>query len=213
METAVVDNSDGGDILRSILWQYEHANNVVGVIETFKYAYDASTKDFFDALLERYNLSSPSIGAFGLAVWGAILNLARPYLDIGGTETMLGDEMYRRLLLGKLRLLDGDATFERYQEYCDLVFGDGNVSPSTQNEMDLSFVKNSGVTLTDEQQAVLDSQSSLCAYPAGVLTNEHSDSLIFGFSGQQKLANTDPKIGGFDESSFCWRYTKNGNWY
>lgn len=213
MANAVIDNSDSGDILRAILWQYEHANNVVGVIETFKYAYDASTRDFFDALMGRYNLANENIGAFGLAVWGAILNITRPYLSIGGADTMLGDEMYRRILLGKLQLLDGDATMERYQEFCDLVFGEGKVSPSTDNEMDLTFSKNSGATLTDEQQAVLDNQRSLFPYPAGVKTNEHSDSLIFGFDGQQKDAASDPEVGGFDESSFCWRYTSQGNWY
>lgn len=213
MSQGTIDNSDGGDILRSILWQYEHANNVVGVIETFKYAYDATTKDFFDALLERYNLASENIGAFGLSVWGIILNIPRPYLRIGGEDAVLGDEMYRRILLGKLRLLDGDATMERYQDFCDLVFGDGNVSPSTDNEMDLSFHENSGATLTDEQQAVLDNQDILFPYPSGVRTNEHSNSLIFGFNGQQKVATTDPEIGGFDESSFCWRYTHQGNWY
>ena len=50
MDTLTIDNSDNGEILASILWQYEHAKNIVGVIETLKAAYDASTKDFFDAL-------------------------------------------------------------------------------------------------------------------------------------------------------------------
>lgn len=213
MNTATIDNSDNGDILRAILWQYEHANNVIGVIETFKAAYDASTKDFFDALLSRYNLADENIGAFGLAVWGAILSLPRPYLVIGGSGGMLSDSMYRKILLGKLRLLDEDATLERYQQFCDLVFGEGKVEPSTDDEMDLSFSATTGATLTDEETAVLEAQTDLFAYPAGVKSNDHSPSLMFGFDGQQDdLQTGDPDVGGLDESGYCWRYTKNGNW-
>lgn len=213
MNTARTDNSDNGDILRAILWQYEHANNVVGVIETFKAAYDASTKDFFDALLARYNLADENIGAFGLAVWGAILSLPRPYLTIGGSGSMLSDSMYRKLLLGKLRLLDRDATKDSYQQFCDLVFGEGKVEPSTQGEMDLLFSKTDGATLTDEEQAVLDAQGDLFPYPAGVKSSGHSNSIMFGFDGQQNnLQSGDPDVGGLDDSSFCWRYTKDGNW-
>ena len=213
MNTVTIDNSDNGDILRAILWQYEHANNIVGVIETFKAAYDASTRDFFDALLSRYNLANENIGAFGLAVWGVILSLPRPYLEIGGNGAMLSDSMYRKILLGKLRLLDRDITMASYQEFCDLVFGEGKVEPQTDGEMDLSFSAVSGATLTDEETAVLDAQADLFAYPSGVKSNEHSNSLMFGFDGQQDdLQTGDPEVGGLDESSFCWRYTKNGNW-
>lgn len=213
MNTARTDNSDNGDILRAILWQYEHASNVVGVIETFKAAYDASTRDFFDALLARYNLADENIGAFGLAVWGAILSLPRPYLVIGGNGGMLSNSMYRKILLGKLRLLDGDATMVRYKQFCDLVFGEGKVEPSTNDEMDLSFSAAAGVTLTDEEEAVLEAQADLFAYPAGVKSNDHSSSLMFGFDGQQDdLQAGDPDVGGLDESGFCWRYTRNGNW-
>ena len=181
------------------------------LIETLKAAYDASTKDFFDALWARYNLADENIGDFGLAVWGSILSLPRPYLS--ETEQMLSSSLYRLLLLGKLRLLDGDATMERYQQFCDLVFGEGRVVPSSDGKMDLTFSAATGVELTDEEQAVLDRQQSLFPYPSGVKSDEHSDSLIFGFNGQQNnLSEGDPQVGGFDESGFCWRYTAQDNW-
>lgn len=206
MNTAAIDNSDGGEILASILWQYEHASNIVGVIETFKAAYDASTKDFFDALLQRYNLASEGIDDFGLAVWGVILNLPRPFVN----GSMLSSEVYRRILLGKLRLLDSDATMENYAAYCNLVFGDGAVSVVDEGQMELTFVANT--TLDEELVALLDMQKKIIPYPAGVKSNEHSSSPMFCFEGQQPVEDDDPQAGGLDDSSFCWRYTKQGNW-
>lgn len=213
MNTSHLDNSDNGDILRSILWQYEHANNVVGVIEMMKCAYDATTKDFYDALLGMYDLASATVSDFGLTVWGIILSCPRPALDVGGDIAMASSELYRRLLLAKLRLLDSDSTMESYQSFCDTIFGDGNVSPHTSNEMDLTFSTNSGVDLSEEEEALLAIQKSIFPYPSGVKTNEHSESLMFGLDGQQNnLASSDPQVGGFDESGFCWRYTNGGRW-
>lgn len=206
MNTTTIDNSDGGEILASILWQYEHASNVVGVIETFKAAYDASTKDFFDALLGRYDLTDTQITDFGLSVWGSILSLPRPFVD----GAMLSSEVYRRLLLGKLRLLNSDATMENYTAYCDLVFGDGAVSVVDEGEMSLTFVANA--TLDRELEAVLEMQQTLIPYPAGVKSDVHSDSPMFCFDGQQPDDEDDPQAGGLDDSGFCWRYTAQGNW-
>lgn len=206
MNTATIDNSDGGEILASILWQYEHASNVVGVIETFKAAYDASTKDFFDALLGRYDLADENISDFGLAVWGAILDLPRPFVD----GAMLSSAVYRRLLLGKLRLLNSDATMENYVAYCDLVFGEGAVSVVDEGDMGLSFVAND--TLDRELEAVLEMQQALMTYPAGVKSNIHSNSPVFCFAGQTPETDDDPQAGGLDDSGFCWRYTNKGNW-
>ena len=206
MNTVAIDNSDGGEILAAILWQYEHASNVVGVIETFKAAYDASTKDFFDALLGRYDLASESIDDFGLAVWGAILNLPRPFVN----GSMLSSGVYRRILLGKLRLLDSNATMENYVAYCNLVFGEGAVSVVDEGKMELTFVANA--TLDEELMALLDMQQKIIPYPAGVKSNVHSNSPMFCFEGQQPVLDDDPQAGGLDDSSFCWRYTKQGNW-
>lgn len=213
MSTYRIDNSDNGDILRSILWQYEHAGNVIGVIELLKGFYDSSTKDFFDGLVERYNLADEDVGDFGLAVWGKILNLPRPYFGDAG---MLGSGLYRLLLLGKIRLLGGVAAYGDdgnfgYDDYCELVFG-GKAKVVNNQDMSITFEATGGAELTAQEQALLDNQDTLLPHPAGVLSNEHSNSLMFGLGGQQKVADSDPEIGGLDESSFCWRYTKNGNW-
>lgn len=213
MNTSYLDNSDNGDILRSILWQYEHAHNVVGIIETVKCAYDATTKEFYDALLDMYNLAGDTVTDFGLTVWGTILSCPRPALNIDGETVMAGSAIYRKLLLAKLRLLDGDTTMESYQKFCDTIFGTGKVSPYSSGDMDLTFYKNDGITLSDEEEALLAIQKDIFPYPTGVKTNVHSSSLMFGLDGQQDdLTSSDPQVGGLDESGFCWRYTKNGNW-
>lgn len=210
MTTATIDNSDNGDILAAILWQYEHASNVVGVIEAMKAFYDSSTKDFFDALIGRYNLADENIGAFGLAVWGNILSLPRPYLS--ESLGMLSDGLYRKLLLGTLRLLNSDATMTSYSAFCDTVFEEGRVSVTDTHEMAIVFTAETGAALTDEETALLGMQDKLFPHPTGVLSNEHSASPMFGFDGQQPEESSDPNVGGLDDSGFCWRYTPNGNW-
>ena len=125
-------------------------------------------------------------------------------------SAMLSSEVYRRILLGKLRLLNSDATMENYTAYCDLVFGDGAVSVVDDGEMSLAFVANT--TLDRELEAVLEMQQTLIPYPAGVKSDVHSDSPMFCFDGQQPDDEDDPQAGGLDDSGFCWRYTAQGNW-
>lgn len=229
MTTVLIDNSDAGEIDKTILWQYEHAHNVVGVIEFFARFFKASTTDFFDALMSRYDLSRPIAGdatsgesggsgseevglaAFGLAVWGRILAQPRPYLG-GSVGAMMSDDLYRRLLLGKLRLLYKRATLGDFQEYADLVFGEGKVGVLNNLDMSIEYVLNSGAEVGEQEACVLDSQEDLLVHPAGVLTSLHSASPMFGLDGQQPQEASDPEVGGLDDSGFCWRYTPKGNW-
>ena len=59
MKSYVIDNSDQGDIKRSITWQYDNAENLIGIIELFKEFYDKSTKDYFDTLMSKFDLTKP----------------------------------------------------------------------------------------------------------------------------------------------------------
>ena len=48
MTNSVIDNTTGGNLDRVILWQYDHADNLISIIELFSQFFKDSTTDFFD---------------------------------------------------------------------------------------------------------------------------------------------------------------------
>ena len=218
MKSYVIDNSDQGDIKRSITWQYDNAENLIGIIELFKEFYDKSTKDYFDTLMSKFDLTKP-IGEtpgegidYGLSVWGKILGMPRPFVTVSNVRKMISSEFYRRILLAKLRLLSKDATVPNYIAYVNDMFGIGNVTVFDGKDMSLKFVVKSENSLSDEERAAITQiPDVIFTFPSGVMSSGHSDSLILGLSTNGTSAQ-DTFCGGFDESSFCWRYTPKGNW-
>lgn len=218
MENYAIDNSDQGDIERSITWQFDNAEHLVGIIKLFKTFYDESTQDYFDNLLTKFDLtaeitdeSSKDID-YGLAVWGKILNVRRPFVTVGTTKRQITSDFYRRILLAKLRLLSKEPTIPNYISYVNEMFEEGNVTVIDTKDMALKFAASATSSLTDEEKAAISQVPDVIfSYPSGVKNNEHSDSLMLGLSDDGTTAQDD-FCGGFDESSFCWRYTPKGNW-
>ncbi len=218
MKNYAIDNSDNGDIERSITWQYDNAEHLIGIIKLFKSFYDASTKDYFDSLMSKFDLSKKIVGTpakgidYGLSVWGKLLNVNRPFVTIDGTKKAISSDFYRRILLAKLRLLSKDATVPNYIAYVNDMFGDGNVTVIDGKDMSLKFAAKTGNTLSAEEKAAITQiPDVIFTFPAGVRSSGHSDSLMLGLSADGTSAQ-DTFCGGFDESSFCWRYTPKGDW-
>lgn len=218
MKNYVIDNSDNGDIERAITWQYDNAEHLIGMIELFKKFYDESTKDYFDSLMSKFDLSKKIEGTpkegidYGLSVWGKLLNVKRPFVTVGGEKKTISSDFYRRILLAKLRLLSKDATVPNYIAYVNDMFEDGNVTVVDGKDMSLKFAAKTGNTLSDEEKAAITQiPDVIFTFPAGVRSSDHSDSLMLGLSADGTSAQ-DTFCGGFDESSFCWRYTPKGDW-
>jgi hypothetical protein len=198
MTTFPTDNTDNGDIMRSVTWQYADASKLVGALEILKEAFDQTTRDFFDSFVEKLNVSSAD--AFGLSVLGKCLGVPR--------VASISDENYKKLLIGRVKLLNSDATLEDYRKYVEDVFG-GAVTVSDTLEMGLAYSIASGA---DEwiSKLITDYPDAAFVFPSGVRSSTHSDSLMFGLDGQQN--DTDVSVGGLDESGFNWRLTPEGNW-
>lgn len=219
METFETDNSDQGDINRAISWQFDNAEHIIGIIGLFKSFYDESTKDYFDSLMAKFDLTKEIVGGipdegvdWGLSVWGKLLGVKRPFVTVDGSQTMISSDFYRRILLAKVRLLSKEATVPNYIGYVTDMFGEGNVTVVDGKDMSLKFAAKDGNTLSQEEQlAILQVPDIIFSYPSGVKNNAHSDSLMLGLSADNGTAQ-DTFCGGFDESSFCWRYTTKGNW-
>lgn len=218
MKTATIDNSDAGYIERVILWQYDNAEHLKDLILNLKGFYDSSTKDHFDEMVGRMNLADENIDDYGLAVWGKILNTNRPnltYIDEETNEELtqpLSKEVYRKILLGKIKLFEGSATLKEFAEYIKSIFGDGVICTDGL-DMSLRFDKNLNPTtpFSPELDALITQAPDVVfIYPAGVRSSEHSTSRMFVFDEQKTVDFFTP--GGLDESGFNWRLTAKGNW-
>lgn len=210
MNTATIDNSDAGYIERVILWQYDNAEHLKDLILNLKGFYDRSTKDHFDEMVGRMNLADENIDDYGLAVWGKILNTNRPNLTYGGNTTPLSKEVYRKILLGKIKLFEGSATLKEFIAYVESIFDNGVICTDGL-DMSIRFDKNLDETLSPELDALITQAPDVVfIYPAGVRSSEHSTSRMFVFDEQKTVDFFTP--GGLDESGFNWRLTTKGNW-
>lgn len=197
MTTFPTDNTDNGDIMRSVTWQYADATKLVGALEILKEAFDQTTKDFFNSFVAQLNVSSAD--AFGLSVLGKCLGVPR--------VASISDENYAKLLIGRVKLLNSDATLEDYRTYVEYVFG-GYVSISDTLEMGLSYSIASDAPEWISK-LITDYPDAAFVFPSGVRSTEHSGSLMFGLSNDGDTPQ-DTFCGGLDNSSFNWRLTPNG---
>lgn len=214
MTNGVIDNTDAGSIKRTILWQYEHAPHIREMLLSFHDFFKASTTDLYDRLPIELNLSDENIGDYGLSVWGDILGVRRPILTYrlqGASEETsqpMSRELYRKILLGRLRLSERDASVPSYIEFVTFVFN-GNVSVVDGIDMSISFIEN-GELNDEEYAAISQCPDVVFMLPSGVRDNEHSNSKMFVLDGQED--ETEFSTGGLDQSGFNWRLTPKGNW-
>lgn len=210
----IIDNTDRGDVERTILWQYDKAESLVSIISSFKGFFKAGVTDFWDSFISRTDLSSDeNLSDYGLALWGKAIGV--PRLTFAGSEGVefLDSVLYRNLLKARLVLSTRSGSLEDYREFISSIFGDGKVEVVDKGNMSLHVAAKSGAELSLSEQTLLDNIDTWMLYPAGVKTDVHSDSLMFGLDGQQtNTKEGDPNVGGLDESSLNWRLTLGGNW-
>lgn len=210
-----IDNTDRGDIKRTILWQYDNATNLIKIIYLLKDFFAQGVTNFWDSFLRYTDLfSEGELSDYGLALWGKAIGVPRLVYDNNGTPTPINAELYRNVLKARLILSTKAATLKDYSDFITSIFGKDRVIVVDSGRMSLSVVKKNGqVTLTADEQTLIDNVDAWFLYPAGVKSDVHSNSNMFGFEGQSpRPGYNDPNIGGLDESSFNWRLTPGGNW-
>lgn len=219
MKVATIDNSIFSDLCRTITWQYDQASNLIGIIMAYyqgsipqpgiiKGFFDQSTNQFWTNFATSFG-NIETADDFGLSIWGKILNCPRvtikKNLSVGITEdTILPKELYRKLLRGRFRMLNTNASVEAYCDYIDFVF-DGKVKVIDNHNMSISFEALN--TLDDlTKEFVTNFPEVAFVYPAGVMDNADAPGYVFGFDGQNtNRSSSDPVIGGLDNSSFIWK--------
>lgn len=211
-----IDNTDRGDIERTILWQYDNATNLIAIINIFKDFFKYAITDFWDDFITKHTdlfADDENISDYGLALWGKAIGVPRLTYKDGDEVKYLNSALYRSVLKARLILSTKSATLKDYADFITAIFGENKVTVIDTGKMSLSVVKNDGVTLTTDEQVLVDNVDAWFLYPAGVKSDVHSNSNMFGFYGQQlNTTATDPIVGGLDDSSFNWRLTPGGNW-
>lgn len=207
-----IDNSNRGDIERTILWQYDNATNLIGIIGIFRDFFSQQVTNFWNSFEKSVNLADENeVDDFGLAIWGKILNVSRA-IPTDGDPIEMSSDLYRRILAAKFTLATQNASLKSFSDYVYAIFN-GKVRVVDTGTMSLTVeINQNAASLTEEEQALAENPQIWMMYPAGVRSSGHSSSPMFGFDGQQAVESSDPILGGLDDSSFNWRLTPKGNW-
>lgn len=203
MTNYTIDNTDRGDTKRAITWQYDQAENLVSLISSMSDFFKAAVTDFWDGFVKDTNLASAEdVTDFGLAVWGKILNIPRTVYVENDEVKSISSDLYRRLLVARFKLANGNASLGAYAEFIYDVFG-GKVKFVDNGTMSLSLAINDGQTLTTEEEALYNDADYWMMYPAGVRSDEAYSGKILGLS-TSRIAPQDSRCGTFDESILNW---------
>ena len=215
MNRAIVDNSADVDLKKTITWQFDNATRLVGIIEIFKDFFNQSTKNFWNALTVGINIvNTEEVNPYYLAIWGKILGVKRPVLtyESAPLQRTLSSELYRKVLIGRFRLVNSNPSLDSYLTFVKFVFGN-NVKVIYGNDMSIGFEFTKTGTLTteeDEQKRLVEHDPDIIfAYPAGVKSSARTEESVLGFAEQAEyevdIEAGDFTIGNFSGSSFSWK--------
>lgn len=209
MNTAIINNSVEEELNKVILWQYDNASNLCALIGTSEsdgaktrgllpqFFFD-STESFWNAIAKRFNISNPEdADDFSLSIWSRIIGIGRPSIIIDDGRVAISTELFRRIVIGRIRLLQSNASLDAYQRFVEYVF-DGNVTAIDNQDMSISFAWTGGEPTEDidiEAKALFDqNKDSVIAYPSGIKSSEQSIGPVFGFAEQVRTDGDDNQI-------------------
>lgn len=208
MKIQQIDNSI--DLLSSILWQYQTAPNLTAIAQMLnQYSYLVTT-EFFNYFRDKV-LDIESAEAFGLDLWGQLLGVPRPNVDIDGVSTVVSDGFYRRILKGHFYIQMSNGSTEAIVNFENIVF-DGRVSVTDGLDMSINYTYNSGAMSTEEL-AVMESNTfswEVLIYPAGVLDNTPVPFDTTKAIGLNDTQSVGQKLNNFANTRVAAASTANG---
>lgn len=109
------------DLSPVVLWQYNDAEKLKGIIGNQQNFMDENVKDFFENLRDNvFNLENAD--EFGLAIWGSLLGVPRPTYEEDGQTVSFTDDQYRLLLRARICLLTFDGSAKALNEFFKTLF-------------------------------------------------------------------------------------------
>lgn len=191
------------DLSPVILWQYQDAEKIKGLIANEQEFMDKHFTDFWN----KWNtdvLNLQTCGAFGLALWGRLLRVARPTYESGGVVKEYSDEQYRLILQSRIFLLTFDGSAKALNKFFKMVFPDIQVQIVDNYNMSVDINVLSDVP--PDLKEVLRNDGFL-PRPSGVEyhINFGTDyATTFGFENQTYTTEqgTQEQLPGFDNGVF-----------
>lgn len=223
-----IDNSFAGDLKRVITWQYDQAGNLIGALGILGGFFAASTEGFWDGFRKMMDIADiadgEAVSEFGLAVWGKLLGAPRPVVsykaegETAEAQHPMSAELYRRLLVGRFRLANDNASFAAYLRFCGFVF-EGKVKPVDGYDMSIAFEWAGDDAPTEDadlemKAALTQVPDVVFGFPAGVRSSEEDDGFVFGFAEQVRPVTTGQKVVENQTTATKeYAYVKNGYAY
>lgn len=229
MTNAVIDNSAQTEIGKVVLWQYDNAPNLLGMINILSTFYDASTKGLWDFYYKNVanidNASGDDGSDFALSVLGSLLGVERP--TVNGSP--MSRQQYAAFLKGYAQLMSSDFTVSDINKYLRVVFGydelgRNKIFVTDGYDMTIHYHPNDGtsdddgsdsygdVSLTAEQEWIVENLYDFAfPFPACVKDGTVLDTTAFGVV-ESDVGTTRPiqtngiDIGGLDDSTFYYEY-------
>lgn len=168
------------DFEKHILWQYNNAPAINSLMQTKQNWYDINHNNYWnDYIKDVLNISSAN--DYGLAIWGAILQIPRVFI-VNGNEETLDKEMYRNLIKARMLLLRTRATVPDINNFLKIIFSKyGTAYVIDNNDMTITYRFN--FNLSALQIAIMQT-IPLLPRPAGVkMIIVTLGGKVFGFNG------------------------------
>jgi hypothetical protein len=130
---------------------------------------------------------------YGLELWGKILGVSRPSYQSNGETIVFNDDMYRKLLLGRMIKLNSNGSTKSINDYLQFVFNGKLVFAVDNYNMSMKVLLY--YAASDEDLAVINSDGFL-PLPVGVKVTYSvvPPEQTFGFYGSG--------LTGFDTGTF-----------
>lgn len=204
MTNQTIDNSSDVEFRRTILWQYDHASNLIATMRSLLGFVDNSTKLIWDKYAQELNADTAT--DYGLAILGTLIGVARP--EYHGKP--ISTDLYRRFVKARFKIAFTNYTLPDIQDFLDIVYH-GEVYVEDYYNMSLSFCyTHNDSALTIEEQTVFGEYGDYSVpFPAGVMDMAYEDfeHILFCLAEEQPK---DPKtlkqngklVGGLDDSNF-----------
>ena len=190
MTSPVIDNSATSDLKKAITWQFDKAENLVGVVSMLDDFFSAAVEKPWNDFGDRVDITQDA-DAQALAIWGKFLGVPRPSVVVTESVTRsIADEAYRRILVARLRLLHSCGSTDDYIAFLKYVFG-SSVKISYADEMSIEFEydadsipSNTGSWQYDLYLLFTQNPDAIFEYPAGIKSRLQSIGPVVAFDEQ-----------------------------
>lgn len=186
MKIGKIDNTTGSDFTKVIIWQYDKAPRLIGLINIIKTIFDTCIKEPWDRFLDS-TINLDNLSEYSTTLWGLNIGLNHPIykttVDGETVDTPISFDYYGRLVSGWVYLMSSSYSMYDITKFLQKVYGD-RITVRDHNDdqnipnMCLSFTANESA-MTEEEKYLLQNNIDLAlARPAGV-------NAVFNFSTQQ----------------------------